>query len=87
MTNPPSGPSIPTARVRQPQISTGAGIALAGIWFALTALTIFLLWWAFIFDPVHGKDGSTKVTVIGLLLCLLPLYLANSLPNKILGRK
>jgi hypothetical protein len=70
------------------EISTGAGIAIAGICIACALLTIYLLWWTFIHDKAELKaksDGS--IALIAFVLCVLPVFWARHYVRRILDIK
>ncbi len=74
-------------------VSTGAGIAIAFIWLGGIAITIFVLWFVFIYDPLTAEDVAYIVQQLiyiqmgfGLLF-ILPMIASFAAMRMILGKR
>ena len=74
---------------QQAHVSTGAGIAIAGIWIAGSSVTIVLLLITFVLGD-HSHDDQIKLStwdaVILLLLLAAPMIVAYNATRMILNR-
>jgi drug/metabolite transporter (DMT)-like permease len=71
------------------QLSTGAGIAIAGIWLAGSAVTIVLLLIFFVIGD-HSHDDQVKMTatvlIVLILLIAAPMIVAYNATKMILNK-
>jgi hypothetical protein len=81
-----SRPSLPTPRIawgdeHPPQpVSTGAGIALAGVWLACAALSAVFLLIAFVWSPEPSyqvtREEESQAALFAVILAALPMVAA-----------
>ena len=71
------------------QVTTGAGIAIAGAWIAGSAVTITILLIAFVFDPATDAEQAKMNAVSSIIFILLvasPMIAAYSVTRLILSK-
>ncbi len=70
-------------------VSTGAGIAIAGVWLSGAATTITILFIAFVLSP-PGESADTETSGLGVLVLIIvisaPMIAAFNATKLILGR-
>jgi hypothetical protein len=71
------------------QISTGAGVAIAGVWIAGSAMTITLMLIIFVLEPASGEP-PVKTDLVGVMLVFgliaSPMIAAYSITKVILSK-
>lgn len=67
------------------QVSTGAGIAIAGTWLAGAATTITILLISFVFAPSNA-EMSPGGAILLIAMIAAPMVAAYSVTKMILGR-
>ncbi|HET8690332.1 MAG TPA: hypothetical protein VFL81_02755 [Candidatus Saccharimonadales bacterium] len=80
-----------TARSTQPEVSVGAGIAIAGVWLAGSATTILLSMMAFVWSAQPTTEQAQEAASSGIwiliILLALPMAAAYWATKLILGKE
>ena len=67
------------------ELSVGAGIAIAGVWLASAAVSIFIMMITFVWGDTSGPTNPSAGWLV-LLLIATPMIAAYSITKKILDK-